>query len=208
MAKNPSLVILEIAKKFLVYKNIPLLAQKLVSSERVVDFTDSMLHYKRVKIFFKFDSGCVLLGAGMSITMPEDVQVLMTRSYPNLMKSSCMFYHRMILRGTLFSTSFYSQRKQNNDSCAQNKSGHFIIVKYIMHFGDTNVILVVEKLKETRRCAFKNEYTSINHVRRMERSNLLDCIPYADIGVYQPSMFICVPHDIYVSAIPYGCTIE
>ncbi|KAK3923954.1 Glutaminase [Frankliniella fusca] len=204
LCKNPNSIALEISRKFLTFQSLPGLSLILNCSEKVIDFSDKILNYKKVTKCHRSDNeSCVLLGLPECKEMPENVK-------ENLNSSSNFYYlyEKMIYRNFRFTTSVYSGNLQNNDSCIFLTSGECVVIKYIIEIPDLQkVLLKVQSVICVSSPFMRHDSFKFDCVRRVVRFGEEKFIPLEEVN--EPCLFMNFSGQAKcIARIPYGASIE
>jgi len=204
LCKNPNSIALEISRKFLTFQSLPGLSLILNCSEKVIDFSDKILNYKKVTKCHRSDNeSCVLLGLPECKEMPENVK-------ENLNSSSNVYYlyEKMIYRNFRFTTSVYSVNMQNNDSCIFLTSGECVVIKYIIEIPDLQkVLLKVQSVICDSSPFMRHDSFKFDCVRRVVRFGEEKFIPLEEVK--EPCLFMNFSGQAKcIARIPYGASIE
>lgn len=205
MCKSPSSVLLQVARKFLIYRKLPLLCSEVVQSQDAILFADDILHYKRLKTCFQPFVGCTLLGTGTlcSVSNAEQNAVLALSNQAG--DGRC--FQRMILRGRLYCTAKYCVKFKNNDSCALTTAGNVVLIKHIMRYNSNVVVIIAERLQALRKNCVTNKYASLDHVKYVKSTGIIECLSVDNIS--RPCIVMSTCDDgLMYSAIPYACSVE
>jgi len=164
-----------------------------------------MLDYKKLKMCFKPFEGCTILGKGTTCPLsPAESRAL--RSFKNVQYyEKC--YQRIILKGRIFCTVAYCQNFQNNDSCALMNNGDVVFIKHILVLPSKEIVILAEKQRVTKRPILGNNHTKLNHVLKVEHTDVTICSPVNNIS--RPCALMLSPkNDILFSPIPHGWSVE
>ncbi|XP_046392434.1 uncharacterized protein LOC124160594 [Ischnura elegans] len=144
LSKCPSSIILEMAKKFIVFRSLPQLQSKLVKSKKTIEFCSEIENSSRLKKCLQSEDGFVLLGGGDLCALTEDEQTILTE-YANVSQYyKC--YQRILCGSTKYCTAVYSKGKKNDDSCALLSDGRYVSVNHILLLMDGSIAIIVEVL--------------------------------------------------------------
>lgn len=205
MCKSPFAVVYQVARKFLVFRSLPTLCTKFVTSQEAMFFSEQILNYKKLKKCFKPLEGCALLGTGTICPLSQDEQNALLQ-YGNVpYYEKC--YQRMIFEGSLYCTSTYCESFQNNDSCVLMKNGDVVLIKHILRLTSNEIVVLADKLQILKKPCVGNNYTKINHIKIAKQCGIVSCASVKDIS--RPCFLMMSPSEEYVfSPIPYGCSVE
>lgn len=203
LSKNPNTVALEIAKKFLIYRSLPYLCDKMVRAESTVSFCEEITGNKRLKKAHRTNEGCILLGKSEHYYLSEAEQRCLA---PFSRQTSCFRYKRFVFNRKRYCTANYCKYLKNNDSCILLSDGRFGIIREILMLAEYKIVLLVEVLRVSPQVVVQNSHTRINHLHRFQMTSKTVCV--APNLIMQPCLIVSVENDQYLSPIPYGCSVE
>ena len=199
--KSPNNVLLQIARRFMVYTAMPSLFQKIVSSYSAVEFSENVLQRKLVR--FVRCGKAVLIGKSNTLSLtPEDDLILATGFA--VRSDCCVSYERMIYGGMRLTSSAYASGKQNNDSVVLCQNGNIVQINHIIVLPTKVVILLGQIVVRTKRRIIDESLVTIEHLRKVKR--LGDSISVS-LSEIKCQCIIVQTSDkcAFVSSLPFGC---
>jgi len=213
LTKSPNNVALQVTKKFLIYKSLPLLCSKIVTSEKAAIFSEKLLHYKNLKNCVRTADNDVLLGKGGKCFLSE-VEFEAMQEFDNVTyedegfnRISELSYNRIISKNTMFCTESYSHGKLNNDSCVFTKSGSYAMIKRIIMLKSNSVVILGQEIVVSKSPCLADNTVKIDHLLKVVKRGGLMCFKPEFIA--GPCIYMSSHDDeVYLSQIPFGCTVD
>jgi hypothetical protein len=196
LLKSPRLVSVQVAKRYLTYKELPQICEKLATSDMAISFVENLFE-NRLTRFVKSGSG-ILLGKG-EIFRPNFVQIDIISGHKPHATYPCLSYQRALCNGIRITTASYSDGKKSNDSYVFLRSGTLINVLRILKFEDNSAAVYGLPI------IYKNEFivNGLKHLRQFQRYGDMICVDLNLVEVNCISMQI--EDKLYFCQMPYGC---
>jgi len=196
---NPSNVVLQIARKFLIYSSIPYLCSKLVLSQHAIEFSEKILKKNFIR-FMRCGEEIILLGKGEKCSLSIEEEQLFVKN--GMLTETCLVYQRMIYKRIRYTCSRYCNNKLNNDSYILISSGEKVMIRLILRFS-FGVKLIVQQLNISNESVIRNENIKNFHIQKIESYGHLKCVDVNQI--IRQCIFISVPCVNYICEMPFGC---
>lgn len=208
--QSPFSVSYQIARKFIIFKTLPLLCKEIVHSQRTLVFCEKLLNNRKlVNCVRANDNKCILLGSPTYYCCSEEEKLKLLQCIDHGDFNDCFLYERLLFRKRRYTTEAYCVGKDNNDSSAFLLNGQCVLIKYIISIpAVSKVLLYVQKIQVSKRPMLKNENLSYDTTCKITNFSenvfvKLECLA-------EPCFIIRGKRsgESYVSRIPYGCTAE
>lgn len=201
MAKNHASVAMEIAQKFAKYQLLPILVSTSKLAPSTLNFIDSLMKHKMLRKCAR-SGKCVLVGKACEL----NYNLNLCPSLPEINLTNCRCYRRIIYQRNSYCTVSYSRNKEINDSGALLLSGQYVVIHNFILLADKSVIVDVEVLNLVGQPILQGEHIKLRHVKGVECYGLRKCVGIDMI--YEPIFVLNSGGSMFVSRLPYGCTVE
>ncbi|XP_067217132.1 uncharacterized protein [Linepithema humile] len=195
---SPSNVILQIARKFLIYTSIPHLCSKLILSQKTIEFSEKILKRNFIR-FMRCGEEIILLGKGEKCSLSSEEEQLLVIN--GMLTESYLVYQKMIYKRIRYTCSKYNNNKLNNDSYILISSGEKVVIRSILRFS-VGVKLIVQQLNVCE-SIIKNKNIRNFHIQKIDSYGHLKYIDVSQIK--NQCIFIDVSCANYVCEMPFGC---
>lgn len=199
LLQSPNHVVQEIARKFLIFSDLPILCNDSISTKSVIKFCENILQ-KQLQHFIRCE-GVVLLGKKEKcIFSPEEYTCV--REY-NYNWEHCILFKSMLYNGAKYCSADYAINKKHNDSYILTRYDIFAVIRKIVYVSALKVIILVQEIvmqKEPMLCDQDFKYTQ---VKRLINYAQYFCIQPFEIDAQ--CVFIDLVSDKYLCKMPFGC---
>lgn len=124
--RGPTNVVLQIARKFLIYTSIPTLCSKFVLSQKTIECCETVLQKKNFVHFIRCREEIILLGKDETCSLLVEEEQLLTIN--GVSTENCLAYRRMIYKQIRYTCNRYCNNKLNNDSYISINSGEKVVI--------------------------------------------------------------------------------
>lgn len=206
--KSPFSVASQLARKFLVFRSLPMLCKTSVHSLKTLEFSEKLLNHRKLVNCVRSNSKCILLGSPKYFSFSNEDKLQISQNIFQGNFDAGFSYEKIIYCQKRYTTETYSVGKDNNDSCAFLLSGQCVLIKHIIRIPDIDkVLLYVQKIQVSSRPLIKGDNFSFDTMRKV--------IQFSDHGfikvesLHEPCFLVKRRGgDAHVCRIPYGCTVE
>lgn len=204
MKKGPSSIAQEIARKYLVFRSLPILCERYATTDNTLDFCQNLSGRTLLKSFTRIGD-TVLLGRGNQAVLDQNEhECLMLARFVNF--TEVLAYERFILGGIRYCTSSYNRASKTDDSyiCIQNESrGRIQKILRCVEGGNLSVKLLVREILIDDEPVFDDEFGKHSTLLKIKgEGQLLTIIP-EDISGQCVAMFL--ESGSFIVDVPYGC---
>lgn len=203
MKTSPHLIAIQIARRFLFYKQLSFHCDKFPNGARFIEFHNDIT-LKQLKFSCKLNE-CTLLGSGKHYILNAEETACFGRALV------CKIYSKMIFRGHRYTSQMYTRANKSDDSVIHTRDNTRGIITNICAYdervGDKvrkKIIIFLRKLHVSLEPYIRTSNVLVNHIRECSISinRLLKCSPLSLSG---HCILMKVNEKYYVSDVPRGC---
>ncbi|XP_029661941.1 uncharacterized protein LOC115234763 [Formica exsecta] len=142
LLQSPGHVVKQIACKFLIFSDLPILCNELISTKSVIKFCENVMQNK-LQHFIRCE-GVVLLGKKeICKFLPEEYICVKEYSFS---LEDCTLFRRMLYNGIRYCSEDYAANKKHNDSYILTHYEMIAVIKKIIHISDSKVLILVQEV--------------------------------------------------------------
>jgi len=214
LCQSSSNVAYQICHKFMIFKLLPTLCEKMVTSKEALSFIQNVLNFKHLVMCVRSnDDKCLLHGSPQCHVLTANESFLISQCTSSGNFDKCFLYQKMTFKRKRYTTEAYAASNQNgkrfdtNDSYAFLASGQSVLLKQIVNIPVIQKVLCfVQKIKLSRRSIIKCDTQNV-FIHQIESKGDHVFVKADDLD--KPAFFIEGSSGTnYLAHIPYGCTIE
>lgn len=199
MQKSPNHIAVQIARRYLFQKSLPLLKNKVEISESFLKFCSRNLT-GHLKYTYEVE-GCILIGKGKEYCLNPNEQKLLNKS------KKCKSFNRFIYNNTRYTSKSYRSCEKVNDSLVVLKNGMIGVIRNICYFesNDTEnkIYVFYEEIVKLRKFFYSSKNVTVHNVEECLVTEKLHLCEASMI--LQPCMITSIQNKQYVIFIPQGC---
>ncbi|XP_057321193.1 uncharacterized protein LOC130664985 isoform X1 [Microplitis mediator] len=199
MQKSPNHIAVQIARRYLFQKSLPLLKKKIEVSDDFLKFCEKHLT-GRLKNSLKVNN-CILIGKEKDYELNPEEKKLLNKS------AKCKSFNRFILNGKRYTSDSYRFCEKINDSSVLFKNGKIGIIKNICYFGTDEtkkkIFIFFEEVIKQKKYFFSSKNVTVHNV---EECLITKKFQYCEASmILQPRILTSIETKSYVIFIPPGC---
>lgn len=199
MLHSPGHVIKQIARKFLIFGDLPILCNELISTKSIVKFCEDVIQNK-LQHFIRCE-GIILLGKKkMCKLLPEEY--ICANEY-NFNLKDCTLFKKMLYNGVRYCSEDYAINKKHNDSYISTRYKMIAVIKKIICVSNLKVLIIVQEVVVQKESILSDEDFEYTQVKRFTNYGKFFCIQPFEIEAQ--CVFIDLVSDKYLCKMPFGC---
>lgn len=199
LLQSPGQLLKQIARKFLIFSDLPTLCNELGSTQSTITFCENVLQNK-LQHFITCE-GIILLGKRETCKfLSEEYNCI--KEY-NFHLSECTSFKRLLYNNIRYSIEDYSLNKKHNDSYILTRYQMFAVIKKIIYVSDIKVYLLVQEVFVEKKPLLSHEDFKYIHIKQLVGYGKFFCIQCFEIEAQ--CMFINIINNKYLCKMPFSC---
>ncbi|XP_067206760.1 uncharacterized protein [Linepithema humile] len=199
LLQSPRYVVKQIARKFLIFSDLPILCNELVSTKSIIKFCENIIQTK-LQHFIRCE-GVVLLGKKEICTFSSEEYICVKEYNFNL--ENCTLFKKMLYNGVRFCSEVYAANKKHNDSYILTCYEIIAVIKKIIYVSDSKVLILVQEVVVQKEPLLFDQDFKYTQVKRFTGYGKFFCIEPVEIDAQ--CVFIDLINDKYLCKMPFGC---
>lgn len=204
MTTSPYLIAVQIARRFLFYKQLPIHNYKFPRGNRFIEYCDNNLQ-NRLKFVCKLGD-CILIGSGKDYNLNPEEEACFGNQI------TCKVFLKMLCHGLRFTSEAYKRANKCNDSVIVTQDGTKGIITNICCYNldedaqvQKKVVIFFREIRVSEKPYIETSNVSVRHIREcfIDDDGLLRMCDPASLLGHCVVMHSNERH--YIGEIPVGC---
>lgn len=141
LLQSPNCVVKQIAHKFLIFSDLPILCNELISTKSVIKFCVNVMQNK-LQRFIRCEEVILLGKKEICKFSPEEYTCV--KEYSSNLEDFTL-YKRMLYYGVKYCSEDYAANKKHNDSYILTHYEMIAVIKKIMYVFNSKVLILVQE---------------------------------------------------------------
>lgn len=199
LLQSPCYVTKQIARKFLIFSDLPILCDELISTKSIMKFCENVIQDK-LQHFIRCD-GVLLLGK-KEICKFSPEEYTCVKEY-NFNLKRCTLFKRMLYNGIRYCSNNYAVDKKHNDSYIVTRYKMFAVIKKIIYTSDFKVLILIQEVVVQKEPLLSDQGFKYTQIKQIISYENFFCIQPLEIDAQ--CVFIDLISDKYLCKMPFGC---